>query len=328
MGSVVIFAPSPVLTVTVEDIDGTADIHIHAGGQGVWQARMLRALGASVTMCGVFSGETGRVVQHLISDEGVRVLSVSGQGSSGAYLHDRRGGERHILAESPGDRLTRHELDELYGLTLQAGMEAGTVIISGTGREDAVPPDMYRRLAADLGTAGCTVVADLAGERLAAVVAGKPAVIKMADDEIVESGRAAGTGRDEIIQAMHQLAREGASTVIVTRAHLPSLLLSEGAVSEIHVPELQSVDTSGAGDSLTAGVTAVLADGGSVHDAVVLGTAAGAQNVTRHGLGSGKAEAIRQLAKLVRIVPLDETVDEEPAQQMSPDELARKITES
>lgn len=327
MGSVVIFAPSPVLTVTVEDIEGTADIHIHAGGQGVWQARMLRALGASVTMCGVFSGETGRVAQHLISDEGVRVLSVAGQGSSGAYLHDRRGGERHILAESPGDRLTRHELDELYGLTLQAGMEAGTVILSGTGREDAVPPDMYRRLAADLGAAGCTVVADLAGERLTAVVAGKPAVIKMADDEIVASGRAAGTDRDEIIEAMHQLAREGAATVIVTRAHLPSLLLSEGAVSEIHVPELQSVDTSGAGDSLTAGVTAVLADGGSVHDAVVLGTAAGAQNVTRHGLGTGEAEAIRQLALLVRIVPLDEAGDEEATEQLTPDELARKISE-
>ncbi|WP_211482269.1 hypothetical protein [Arthrobacter crystallopoietes] len=56
MGSVVIFAPSPVLTVTVEDVEGTADIHLHAGGQGVWQARMLTALGASVTMCGVFSG--------------------------------------------------------------------------------------------------------------------------------------------------------------------------------------------------------------------------------------------------------------------------------
>lgn len=327
MGAVVIFAPSPVLTVTVEDIDGTADIHIHAGGQGVWQARMLTALGASVTMCAVFSGETGLVTRHLISDEGVSVLSVTGQGSSGAYIHDRRGGERETVAESPGDRLTRHELDELYGLTLQTGIEAGTVILSGTGREDAVPADTYRRLAADLGAAGCTVIADLAGDRLTAVLAGKPAVIKIADDEIVSSGRASGTDREEIIEAMNGLSREGAATVIVTRAHEPSLLLTEGSFSEIHVPELQSVDTHGAGDSLTAGVAAVLADGGTVHDAVVLGTAAGAQNVTRHGLGTGEAEAIRQLAGLVRIVPFDESGDQEPAQQLTPDELARKISE-
>lgn len=326
MGSVVVFAPSPVLTVTVEDIEGTADIHIHAGGQGVWQSRMLTALGASVTMCAAFSGETGRVVRHLISDEGVNVLSVSGQGSSGAYLHDRRGGERRIVAESAGDPLTRHELDELYGLTIQAGMDAGTVVLSGAGREDAVPADVYRRLAADLGAAGCTVIADLAGERLTAVLAGGPAVIKIADDEIVESGRAAATHAGEIIEAMHALAAEGAASVIVTRAHLPSLLLDEGTVSEIHMPELQSVDTSGAGDSLTAGVAAVLAEGGTIHEAVVLGTAAGAQNVTRHGLGTGDAAAIRRLARLVRIVPLGETDQGEPAQQMSPDELARKIS--
>ncbi|WP_461187918.1 PfkB family carbohydrate kinase [Arthrobacter sp. Z4-13] len=325
MGSVVIFAPSPVLTVTVEDVEGTADIHIHAGGQGVWQARMLKALDATVTMSAVFSGETGRILRHLIDDEGVRVLPVAGEGNSGAYVHDRREGERNIVAESPGHRLTRHELDELYGLTLQAGMEAGTVILSGTGREDSVPADMYRRLTADLRTAGCTVIADLAGERLDGVLAGKPAVIKMSDEEIVSSGRAEAAETDQIIEAMHTLVREGASSVIVTRAHLPSLLLSEGAVSEIHVPQLETVETKGAGDSLTAGVAAVLADDGNLHDAVVLGTAAGAQNVTRHGLGSGEAAAIHELAKLVRIVPLDDTSENEPAQQMSPDELARKV---
>ncbi|WP_457963727.1 PfkB family carbohydrate kinase [Arthrobacter sp. D1-29] len=325
MGSVVIFAPSPVLTVTVEDIKGITDIHIHAGGQGVWQARMLGALGATVTMCAVFSGETGRVLRHLIADEGVRVLAVAGEGSSGAYLHDRRGGERHILAESPGDRVTRHELDELYGLTLQAGIEAGTVILSGTGREDAVPADMYRRLTADLGAAGCTVIADLTGDRLNGVLAGKPAVIKMADDEIMSSGRAGAAETNRIIKAMHELVREGATSVIITRAHLPSLLLHDGAVSEIHIPQLQTVDNRGAGDSLTAGMAAVLADHGTLHDAVILGTAAGAQNVTRHGLGTGEATAIRELANLVRIVPLDDTTEQEPAQQMSPDELARKV---
>jgi 1-phosphofructokinase len=327
MGSVVIFAPSPVLTVTVEDVGGTPDIHIHAGGQGVWQARMLKTLGATVTMCAVFSGETGSVLRHLIEDEGVGVVPVVGNGSNGAYVHDRREGERDVVAEAPGHRLTRHELDELYGLTLKAGMEAGTVILSGTGREDSVPPDLYRRLTADLREAGCTVIADLAGERLNGVLAGQPALIKMSDSEVVGSGRAGAAETDQIIEAMHTLAREGASSVIVTRAHLPSLLLSDGEVSAIHVPEFETVETSGAGDSLTAGLAAVLADGGTLHDAVVLGTAAGAHNVTRHGLGSGEASTIHEVAKLVKIVPLND-VKEEPAQQLSPDELARKVRKS
>ncbi|MFD1212637.1 1-phosphofructokinase family hexose kinase [Arthrobacter sp. GCM10027362] len=327
MGAVVIFAPSPVLTVTVEDLEGAADIHVHAGGQGVWQARMLTALGASVTMCAVFSGEIGDVVRHLVSDEGVRVLPVEGQGKSGAYIHDRRGGERRVVAEAPGDRLSRHELDELYGLTLQAGMEAGTVILSGAVREDAVPADVYRRLAADLGTAGCRVITDLAGERLASALAGGLSVVKIADYELVDSGRAAGTDPHELVRAMRRLAEEGADSVIVTRAHKPSLLLDEGEVSEIQMPQLQSVDTRGAGDSLTAGMAAVLADGGSLHDAVVLGTAAGAQNVTRHGLGTGVAATIRRLTDLVKVVPFEGAEEGTQAQQATPDELARKIRE-
>ncbi|MFE5410358.1 hypothetical protein [Microbacterium sp. NPDC056569] len=45
MSDVTIFAPSPTLTVTVEEHDDEPDIHLHSGCQGVWQARMLRRLG-------------------------------------------------------------------------------------------------------------------------------------------------------------------------------------------------------------------------------------------------------------------------------------------
>jgi 1-phosphofructokinase len=33
--SVLVFAPTPLLTVTIEDRGGEPDLHIHAGGQGV-----------------------------------------------------------------------------------------------------------------------------------------------------------------------------------------------------------------------------------------------------------------------------------------------------
>jgi 1-phosphofructokinase len=324
MGAVVIFAPSPVLTVTIEDLDGEADIHIHAGGQGIWQARMMHALGASVTLCGMFSGEVGRVARHLVRDEGIQVLSVEGQGSNGAYIHDRRGGERQVLAESAGHRLTRHELDQLYGLVIQAGIDAGTAILSGPAREGIVPDDAYRRLASDLETAGCTVIADLAGPQLEAALQGGVSVLKIAEDELVASGRAVSPEAVDLVPAMEKLADDGAGTVIVTRAHLPSLLLHEDEISEIHMPSLETVDARGAGDSLTAGVAAALAAGSPIHEAVVLGTAAGALNVTRHGLGTGDADTIQQLTRLVKITPY-QGGGIEPAEQSSPDELARRL---
>lgn len=311
MTSVAIFAPSPVLTVTIEDHGSGPDVHVHAGGQGLWQARMLATLGIDVTLCSALIGETGRLVAHLLADEGFPVLAVERDGRGAAYVHDRRDGDRIEIAETGGDALTRHDLDELYGRTLHAGLEADAIVLSGPAGDDSLPADVYRRLAADLGSAGRLVIADLAGERLDAALEGGLAVVKVSDQELVADGRAKASASGSptekaVIAAMRRIAEQGATSVIVTCSELPTFVLHDGLVSRVDGPRMQVVDTRGAGDSLTAGVTAVLAAGGTMEQALTTGTAAGALNVTRHGLGSGDPDTIRSLEKLVTVTPLDD----------------------
>ena len=44
--SLCVFAPLPLLTVTVEhDVHEADQLHVHVGGQGIWIARMVRTLG-------------------------------------------------------------------------------------------------------------------------------------------------------------------------------------------------------------------------------------------------------------------------------------------
>ena len=322
---VVVFAPSPVLTVTVEGRENVPDVHLHAGGQGVWQARMLLALGSSVTLCCVLTGETGQVLGHLVGDEGIKVLAVRRPGRGAAYLHDRRGGERVHLAETQGDPLSRHDLDELYDLTLRAGLGADVIILSGPSGEDVVPADVYRRLAADLRATGRLVIADLSGDRLTAALRGRVSVVKVSDAELLADGRITDLSIEHVIPAMYALQHEGADTVIISREERPLLLLTNGTLSEVHVPTMQIADSRGAGDSLTAGVAATLAAGGTIEESVALGAAAGALNVTRHGLGTGRAETVRTLRDLVSIYP----VTEFPAitRTLTPDELAQWVKE-
>jgi len=307
MSSVTIFAPAPILTVTIEATPEGPDVHVHAGGQGVWQARMLRGMGIDVTLCCVLSGENGRTLRHLLNDEGIRVVAVERDGRSSVYVHDRRDGDRTELVETGGDPLVRHDLDELYGLMLREALTGEFAILSGPAADDVLPADVYRRLAADLGGNGCRVIVDLAGERLAAAVAGGVELAKVSDDELLDTGRIDAKAQDEIIRAMQTLVEEGARAVVVTRADGPFLLLSDHEVTEITPPEMQVVDTAGAGDSLTAAVTAALLRGEPLHDAVTLGAAAGALNVTRHGLGTGDEGAIAQLRKRVRSRAIEST---------------------
>jgi 1-phosphofructokinase len=64
---------------------------------------------------------------------------------------------------------------------------------------------------------------------------------------------------------------------------------------------LQPVDHHGAGDSMTAAIAVGLARGLPIEAALRLGAAAGALNVTRHGLGSGRREAVGRLCERIQI---------------------------
>lgn len=319
-----VFTPTPLLTVTVEQRGGTPDIHLHAGGQGVWQARMIHAMGVPVVMCAALGGESGRVLGPLIEAEGIQVKSVFGESHNGAYVHDRRGGQRQEIADAPGQPLSRHEQDELYGLALSEGLGAAVSVLSGPQEPGIVPPEMYRRLAHDLCRNGCKVVADLSGDYLEAVVAaGGIRLLKVSHEELVDSGRSGGDSQSDLVTAMHKLHSDGARSIVVSRAELPALALLDGQVVEVEMPELEPADSRGAGDSMTAGAAAVLARGGDLSMAVRTGAAAGALNVTRHGLGTGRADVIDGLVERVALNPVTD-VGGEPCARATPDDLASR----
>ncbi|NYI03644.1 1-phosphofructokinase family hexose kinase [Allostreptomyces psammosilenae] len=297
-----VMAPVPILTVTIEADDGEgAEIHVHAGGQGLWQARVLASLDVPVVLCGCFGGESGGVVQQLVRDEGIAVRPVARTGANGAYVHDRRSGERVIVAETPGDPLTRHELDDLYNAALAEGLRADICLLSGPADPALVHADAYRRLAHDLRSNGKRVIVDLTGPLLEASLAGGVDLLKISHEEVLDDGRAAGDEPRELVPAMRRLREQGADTVVVSRADRSTLALVGEEVREVVLPHMEVAEPKGAGDSMTAGMAAGLARGLDIEGAVRLGAAAGALNVTRHGLGTVHPDAAEQMARRVTL---------------------------
>jgi 1-phosphofructokinase len=304
MSTVVLLAPSPLLTVTVEDRAGEPDVHVHAGGQGVWQARMMSTLDVRVVLCAGLGGETGDLLEHLLPGEGVELRTVRVAARNGAYVHDRRDGEREVVAQSPSGALDRHEQDALYETVLAAGLEHGYALLSGPHDDRVLPASLYRRLTTDLTANGCPVAVDLSGERLDAALAGGPALVKVSHHELRENGRAPDDSPTALVKAMHALRDDGAGVVVVSRAGDPAFALVDDEVLTVTMPPLESAEPRGAGDSMTAGMVATLARGGSVEDALRTGAACGALNVVRRGLGSGGAGAIPAIMDRVVLAPM------------------------
>jgi 1-phosphofructokinase len=324
MQPIVVFSPAPLLTITVEPSETGDEVHVHAGGQGVWVAQMLSVLGAPVTLCGVFAGETGAVVELLLQQRDMQVRGVTSAVRGSAYVHDRRDGERRAVAEMDPEPLSRHDADELYGAILAEGMNASVCVLTGS-TSDVVPVDAFRRLAADLRHNGRTVVADLSGEQLTAALDGGLTVLKVAHDELIDGGWVERDDDASLVDAMHRLVDAGARHVVRTRPERGARERADDEVSEVRAPALEPFDHRGAGDSMTAGIAAGLARDLSVADAVRLGAAAGSVNVTRHGLASGDRETIDAIVPHIEVRNLgDGTTRPDRAVTTTPDDLAAR----
>lgn len=299
------FAPTPLLTVTIERTEhdhGDAEIHVHPGGQGFWVSRLLGELDVDVVLCASFGGETGTVVRHLIGEAGITVVGVDTSGSNGAYVHDRRDGGRSELATMPAAELSRHEADELYGAALAEALAADVLVLTGPEDDWVIPDDMYRRLATDVRNNGGAVVADLSGGRLEAALQGGLDLLKVSDDELRRGGRV--TEDRDVPTAIQDLVHDGAANVVVSCGDETALAMIDGRLLRVVGPRLESVDARGAGDSLTAATTAAIVHGDPLPEALALGAAAGALNVTRRGLATGRREQIERLARHVTVEPV------------------------
>jgi 1-phosphofructokinase len=300
---VCVFGPSTIVTVTVETGEDDADeIHLHAGGQGFWVARLLGRLGVPVTLCSVFGGESGRVARALVEDEQIDVRAVGRQAPNGAYVHDRRGGERREVAESGGAPLSRHDVDELYGAALATAMEVGICVLTGPHSPDVLGGEIYRRLAGDLRRNGVTVVADLSGAHLLESLQGGVDFCKVSEDDLVRDGLAP-EGPDAAALGLRRLLDGGAEHAAVTRADEPLLAAVDGEWLEVTAPRFESLDHRGAGDSFTALAAACRFWGLSWRDGLAWGAAAGALTATRRGLATADRRDLHRLVPRVQLRP-------------------------
>lgn len=301
-----VFDPSPALTITVER---GPEIHIHAGGQGFWVARMASRLGADVRLCVPLGGETGQVLGSLLRADGITPVAVETEEDNGAYVHSRADGGRTVVAETASPALSRHELDDLYGATLSAGLDSDLMLLTGPRNPGVVPADTYGRLTADLKLNGRLVLADLSDEAMWSAIHGEADLIKASDEDLAAMGILEGEGIAGAVATAQRLRAEGAANVLITRRQDPAVASLGERLLAITGPRFEPLDPHGAGDSLFAGIGVGLGGGLAIEDALRVGMAAGALNVTRHGLGTGHAREVSALAPQVRV----EAVDPAPA---------------
>jgi 1-phosphofructokinase len=309
---VALFAPHPLLTVTIEREDSERQpIHFHAAGQGAWVARMVANMGATPVLCGFLGGESGELLRGLLEqsiDPG-EMRIVESMAASGCYVTDRRGGERDVIAMTVSDPPTRHELDELFSLTCAEAIACQWLIVTNPMPGDALPLEIYGDLVADAKANGCRTLVDLSSPRMNSALRGAPDVAKLNDWELAELVSGAVSEPARLLAAAERVREMGAGAVIVTRGEQPALVLTAEGAMRLTAPRLERGYREGCGDAMMGALAAAWALGESFDQALVVGAAAGAANFLRRGLGSPSREVVERLVRSVKLEPWPELAD-------------------
>ncbi len=301
---VAVFGPHPILTITVETrtTGDSDDIHVHAGGQGVWVARMAGELGAEPVLCGTAGGETGTVVTALLAGLPFEQRLIRTTAASGCYVIDRRTGDRRPIATAWSTPMSRHELDDLFSTTVSAAMAADVLVVTNPLPGDALPGDFYRNLVADVRSTGTPVLVDLSPPRLDAALPGQPDLVKLNDWELAQFVTGPVGEPQERSAAVDRLRAHGARSVIVTRGGRPAYATAnDGHTVQLVPPRFDHGSPEGCGDSMMGGIAASWAAGQPWLTTLTVGMAAGAANFLRHGLGTGMRTMVEQLIPQITI---------------------------
>jgi 1-phosphofructokinase len=299
---IVIFAPNLLLTVSLEQEGPEREqVHFHAGGQGVWVARMAASLAATPVLCGFTGGESGELLQRLLEDVGAERRLVRTTSASGCYVTDHRSGERRLLSCTLSDPPSRHELDDLFSITCAEAIAAGWLVVTNPMPADGLPLELYGDLIADARAGGCRTLIDLSTPRLDSALRGQPDLVKLNDWELAEFVRGPVSEPAQLRSAAQQLCDTGAGAVIVTRGEKPALVLAGERAWTVTPPRFERGFREGCGDAMMGALAASWARGEPLERAVMVGAAAGAANFLRHGLGSASREVVERLLDSVAV---------------------------
>lgn len=286
-----IVVPVPHHPVAGETVLGGDHARI-PGGKGANQAVAAARLGRSVGFIGCIGNDAAGVELHdaLVGD-GVDVsnLRIVDEAPSGIALISVGPDGDNSIVVSPGANAHVNEAD----LDRAAGMLQSALV---TLLQLEVPVDTVTEAAESAG--GLVLLNPAPAQALTSRLLESVDVLIPNETELaLLSGSPLATTFDEVVDQARLLP---AARTVVTLGAQGALLVDETAVHHQPAPKVTPVDTTAAGDSFCGALADVLAEGGSLVDAIAWGVMVGAATTLRPGAQSSLPTA-GQVADLLEL---------------------------
>jgi 1-phosphofructokinase len=275
---------NPMLDKTVE-VENLARGRTHrathvgmvVGGKGVNVARQLHLLGVPTVATGCWGGPVGTMLSGLLSAEGVPhdFVEVASTTREGVTYREPDGTWTAIF--EPPHTVAPAEADALVAKCVALLPRTEWLVCCGSSPCSAAD-DVYARIIGAARRAGKASALDSYGKAFRLGVEALPQMVKVNADEYRQTFGGRLETDEEFGVALRRFEGMGIRYAIITDGPRPTYATDGAEWWKILPPAVRPVNSTGSGDSMIAGVLAMLEAGEGFARALVRGTAAGAAN--------------------------------------------------
>lgn len=275
------------------------------GGKGVNVSRQLRRLGHPTRIVWFRGGEIGAMLARLLCEEDLHhePVDVAGMTREGVTYRDAQGTATSVF--EPPHAVTPEEVQRLVSAC--AGLTAGSSWVVCCGSSPAKQADAaYREILENARHHGTRTAVDSYGRAMTLAVKIPADIVKMNVHEYAASFGTALTNEADILHALRLFVDGGSMLALLTDGDKPAYAATSAGQWRIVPPRISSVNPTGSGDSMLAGLLYGLEQGWDIPASLRFGAAAGAANAGRWDVAVSSRTEIDELAPFVHIEMLDE----------------------
>lgn len=277
----------------------------YAGGKGIDVSRVLTTLGIENRALGFVGGFTGDELEGRLLNEGIACdfVRIAGETRTNIVINDQQAG-RQMIFNAEGPEIEPHELMHLMH-KVETLKQPDIVVISGSLPRQ-INPEIYRKIIEIARDKGARVVLDTDGEALKVGLRACPDIIKPNIHELERLVDRSLESIEQILQAARSIQKQGVDTVLVSMGKKGMLSVGPEQAWRATPPDVEIVNTIGAGDSSVAGYVYGLVGGFEMKKTLACAVAAGAATVMRPGTALCTREDFSRLIEETTVERIEE----------------------
>jgi 1-phosphofructokinase family hexose kinase len=269
---------------------------IDPAGEGLSISRALAKLGCKTHAIVILGDDaTARAYRALAADEPfeITILTAHGQTRSNSIILDTGTKEETQIIE-PGTELGTDDIDKT-AIALREITDPGDVVVLAGALQPGAPEDTYARLTDAVHADEARAAVIRSGPALAATLSAGPDLVALTQLEMEGYFNYPVREMEDIVGCARRLRDAGAGRVLIEmRETGGALLVSDGTIVRVSIPEAEGGTSSGVWEALVAGYLAGRAAEQPLDESLRLGAAAANYTAAQVGNEFGSLEEVKE----------------------------------